>query len=199
MVKAQTCLHGRPAASFFSRVHAAGAIEAHTKAISEDIEFPTATTLKQPATVGSSNATETSPVAAHPSVVGIKAHSVLSAEQDIGSSAYASSSTSNPNTIGGISFTDLTTDSASSDPAAAGNGDIAELRGKSCVHQKHHRVGRRGKGRHRAKEWDGWSTSTAPEGVCTLDGELVLLDGVLHDSRVRTWVETALGPPNRRL
>lgn len=198
MVKAQTCLHGRPAASFFSRVYA-GTAEASTKETSEDTEFPTAPTPKQPATVRSSNSIETSPVATNPSVVGTRAHSLRVAIQDIGSSAYASSSTSNQNTIGGISFTDLTTESATSDPIAAGNDDTAELRVRSYVHQKHHRVGRRGKGRQRTKEWDGWSTSTAPDGVCTLDGELVLLDGVLHDSRVRTWVETALGPLNRRL
>lgn len=41
---------------------------------------------------------------------------------------------------------------------------------------------------------DGWSTSRGPEGVCSLDGELMLLDGILHDRKVRTWVETTLVP-----
>lgn len=41
---------------------------------------------------------------------------------------------------------------------------------------------------------DGWSMSRVPEGVCSLDGELMLLDGILHDRKVRTWVETTLVP-----
>lgn len=41
---------------------------------------------------------------------------------------------------------------------------------------------------------DGWSTSRVPEGVCSLDGELMLLDGILHDRKVRTWAETTLVP-----
>lgn len=35
----------------------------------------------------------------------------------------------------------------------------------------------------------------APASSCRLDGELVLLDGMLHDPRVKAWVEQSLGLP----
>lgn len=58
------------------------------------------------------------------------------------------------------------------------------------------RAGGRGVGLKaaRARGGDGWSTSRVPEGVCSLDEELILLDGILHDSKIRTWVETTLAP-----
>lgn len=38
----------------------------------------------------------------------------------------------------------------------------------------------------------------APAASCSLHGELVLLDGVLHDPRVKAWVEKSLGPPTSK-
>jgi len=55
------------------------------------------------------------------------------------------------------------------------------------------RVGTKGVGRKEAKGVDGSSTSRVP----ALHGELMLLDGCLHDHKVRTWVETTLVPAKK--
>lgn len=42
------------------------------------------------------------------------------------------------------------------------------------------------------------SGARAVSSLCNLDGELVLLDGVLHDPRVKAWVENSLRVPHTR-
>lgn len=56
------------------------------------------------------------------------------------------------------------------------------------------RAGSKGVGRKAAKGEDGSSLSRVP----ALHGELMLLDGCLHDHKVRTWVETTLVPAKKR-
>lgn len=91
-------------------------------------------------------------------------------------------------------------DSRSGEVGAVGVVASPESRGKGTAHQKRRYAATRRKGRLGVKGGDVFSSSTIPP-VCSLDGELVLLDGVLHDAGVRTWVEASLGPPagNRKL
>eukprot|EP00752_Nemacystus_decipiens_P004479 g4091.t1 len=56
------------------------------------------------------------------------------------------------------------------------------------------RAGAKGVGRKAAKGREGSSTPRVP----ALHGELMLLDGCLHDRKVRTWVETTLVPGKKR-
>lgn len=56
------------------------------------------------------------------------------------------------------------------------------------------RAGPKGVGRKAVKGKDGSGTSRVP----ALHGELMLLDGCLHDHKVRTWVETTLVPAKKR-
>lgn len=55
------------------------------------------------------------------------------------------------------------------------------------------REDRKGVGPKAANGDDRWSTSQVP----ALHGELMLLDGCLHDHEVRTWVETTLVPAKK--
>lgn len=109
------------------------------------------------------------------------------------SSVSSVSTASIPGTVGGISVTDTSTISRSERGRAKGLHTLAKLRGRSTIRQESRRPGLAGTKR-RVKRTDSWSTSSSSVGGCNLDGELVLLDGILHDPKIKTWVETTLGP-----
>lgn len=60
------------------------------------------------------------------------------------------------------------------------------------------RVGQRGVGRRAVTGDGGWNVPTVSVGPGSLDGELMLLDGILHDQKVRKWVEKTLVPAKKR-
>lgn len=187
MVRTQALLHGKPAASFFARMHATGAPAVIKAALEKD-------TITS-ATVGINRTTELAPMS-----VAIN-HPELSAGKENDAGAYASSSntsTSDRDAAGRVLHVDEPAESKSGDLVGSVNGTLIESREKSVAHHTRRRAGARGKGRQGVKVWDGWNTSTVPAGVCSLDEELVLLDGVLHNPKVRTWVETTLRPTNGR-
>lgn len=110
------------------------------------------------------------------------------------SSVSSVSTASIPGTVGGVSVTDTSTISRSErGRGAKGLHSLAKLRGRSTTRQESRRPGLAGSKR-RVKRTDSWSTSSSSVGGCNLDGELVLLDGILHDPKIKTWVETTLGP-----
>lgn len=98
-----------------------------------------------------------------------------------------------PGTAGGASITDTSTISRSERGRAKGLHTLTKQRGRSAIRQESRRPGLAGT-KCRVKRTDSWSTTSSSVGGCNLDGELVLLDGILHDPKIKTWVETALGP-----
>ena len=103
------------------------------------------------------------------------------------------STSSNPGTVGGASVTDASTNSRSEGGKAKGIRKLYRQSGRSTIRQESRRPGLVVTKRQ-VKRADSWSTSSTSAGGCNLDGELVLLDGILHDPKIKTWVETTLGP-----
>lgn len=109
------------------------------------------------------------------------------------SSVSSVSTASIPGTAGGASITDTSTISRSERGRTKGLHTLTKLGGRSAIRQESRRPGLAGTKR-RVKRTDSWSTASSSVGGCNLDGELVLLDGILHDPKIKTWVETTLGP-----
>lgn len=191
IVQAQTRLHGKPAASFFVKMNATGAA-ASIKAIPKDAHV----NIMDTETISTADQTL---MAADPTLVANKPCSSLSIEKENDASAQEGSMTSSsvPDTTGAISFVDEMVESTSGDVHVGGDF-WARTRRNPSGHKKKHRAGARGAGCQGVKGWDGWDTTAVPPGVCSLDGELILLGGVLRDPKIRTWVETTLGAPGRR-
>ena len=184
VVQAETRLHGKPASSFFARAHTTSAA-AILKTTPEDVPEGTLADGSYLEKEKASTGTELSVAAA------FKGHTptqYLAGKENQASSLRGSTSTaSNPDTLGAVSFTDVSTNSRSE--GVKGIRTINKLRGRST----RRRPGLAGTKR-RGKGEDSWTTSTAAARACSLDGELVLLDGILHDPKTKTWMEASLAP-----
>lgn len=121
-----------------------------------------------------------------------------SKENQASSRRSSVSTASNLGTVGGASVTDtsMTSRSEWGTRRAKGVRALNNLREKSTIRQESCRPpGMTGVKQRQLKRMDSWSTSSASAGGgCDLEGELVLLDGILHDPKIKTWVETTLGP-----
>ena len=183
VVQAKTRLHGKPASFFFARAHTTSAAVI-LKTTPEDVPEGTSADGGYPEKEKASTGTELS-------VAAFKGHTPtqhLADKENQASTLRGSTSTaSNPDTIGAVSFTDVSTNSRSE--GVKGIRTINKLRGRST----RRRPGLAGTKR-RGKGEDSWTTSTAAARACSLDGELVLLDGILHDPKIKTWVSASLAP-----
>ncbi len=226
-VQAQTRLHGKPASSFFARgqaLTAAGALideasppPARAIRVSALNSTEQQTAKNSESAVGECSAEvedAKSVVKPHPtrSVAGDESAtsmaSVVSAPSAV-SNAGACASARGSCASGSASLLEATTDSASSTsrnieedttPGSTTNRSKPRCITRSATMSRgtFGRAGQRGVGRGAANADGGWNVPTVSVGPSSLDGELMLLDGILHDKKVRKWVETTLVPAKKR-
>lgn len=186
-IQAQTSLYGRPAASFFKRAHAAGAL-AVEKAATDECDSSGATVDGCWTAAKTSVGTE-SQVASPP---------YTTSSEHIGSNTSMGTKSSagmfDVKTVGRLSSGEQVVHTRKGDSSSIGGVVTAGSRAKSAAHKKLGNIGLWGT-RHRVARWGDRGISSAPAGVTSLDGQLVLLDGFLHDSKVKAWVETTLRSP----
>ena len=224
-VQAQTRLHGRPASSFFARAQAlasAGALLDGTPPLPAQAAGVAAlnTAEEQIATTptiaecSAAAAVTKSVVKPHPtrSVAGNESTtsmaSVVSAAS-VASRLGACASAPGSCTSGSASLLEASIDSASSASRIVEEDTIPGCTTTRCKPRSvtrsamssrstFSRAGQRGAGRRAGNGGGGWNVPTVSVGPNSLDGELMLLDGILHDQKVRTWVEKTLVPAKKR-